>query len=414
MTPVRRIVLRVFLPFAAAYFLSYVFRVANAVIAPDLIRELRLAPGDLGLLTSSYLIAFGLFQLPLGVLLDRYGPRRVEAILLVIAAVGALLFGRATSLAGLVLGRSMIGLGVSACLMAAFKAFVGHFPAQRLPLVNGLQLAAGGLGALAATAPLQLLLGVMGWRPVLGLLAGLTLLASLLVWRMVPEQGRAGYGTDWRGQWQGVRQVFTSRCFRRLAPLVTASQASFMALQGLWTGLWLRDVAGLAPEAAAALLLVMAAGMTAGYLVLGALTERLGRLGTRPGTIAVAGMLAFMALQAVILVWPPDRGQWLLWMLFGVLGSSGVIAYAELSQRFPAELAGRVNTGLNLAVFAGAFAAQWGIGLIVGCFAALPDGRLPVHAYRAAFGTMLALQLLALAWFGILRPASGDGERVVS
>ncbi|MAN78833.1 MAG: MFS transporter, partial [Magnetovibrio sp.] len=131
------IVFQVFLPFAFGYFLSYLFRVVNAVIAPNLIADLGLTAADLGLLTSANFFAFAAFQLPLGILLDRYGPRKVEAALLVIAAAGALVFGMAGSTPGLVVGRAMIGFGTSACLMAAFKAYSHWVPAERQSLITG-------------------------------------------------------------------------------------------------------------------------------------------------------------------------------------------------------------------------------------------------------------------------------------
>jgi MFS family permease len=147
--------LRIFLPFACGYFLSYLYRTVNAVMAPNLAADLGLDPSALGLLTSAYFISFASAQLPLGVLLDRFGPRRIEAVLLLFAASGAFLFARGESLAELVIGRALIGFGVSACLMAAFKAFVEWFPRRQLPLINGIQMASGGLGALSATAPVE-------------------------------------------------------------------------------------------------------------------------------------------------------------------------------------------------------------------------------------------------------------------
>jgi predicted MFS family arabinose efflux permease len=366
----------------------------------------------MGLLTAAYLVAFGAFQLPLGVLLDRYGPRRVEAALLLIAAAGALLFARAHSLAGLIAGRALIGLGVSACLMAAFKAFVGFFPAGRLPLVNGLQLASGGLGALAATAPLEWGLHLVGWRLLFLLLAGLTLLAALLVWLLVPGPPPAGKGPGMAFLWRGMGEVLGSRRFWRLAPLVTASQATFMALQGLWAGAWLRDVAGLPRTAAASVLLMIAAAMTAGYLLLGALTERLGRAGVPPRTVAVWGMGGFILLQAAILALPRLDPR-PCWLLFGLLGTSGTIAYADLTQRFPAALAGRVNTALNLVVFAGAFAAQWGIGVVIGRFAA-SGAPIPLAGFRAGFGLMLALQAAGLLWFRLAPTEERSGAALRS
>lgn len=140
------LLLRIFVPFAAGYFLSYLFRVVNTIIAGDLSSDLDLNANQLGLLTSIYLIAFAATQLPLGILLDRYGPRKTEAILLMFAALGAAIFAMADTLTGLLVGRALIGFGVSACLMASFKAFVQWFPMERLPMINGFLLTAGGFG----------------------------------------------------------------------------------------------------------------------------------------------------------------------------------------------------------------------------------------------------------------------------
>jgi MFS family permease len=173
----------VFIPFALGYFLSYLYRTVNAIIAPDLVRDIGLDPASLGLLTSAYLLAFGLFQLPLGLLLDRFGPRRVEATLLLIAAAAALIFSQATSLTGLVVGRALIGLGVSACLMAAFKSFALWFPPERLPLANAIQMISGGLGAMAATTPVEAALKLTDWRGLFLFFALLTL--TVRPWRFV-------------------------------------------------------------------------------------------------------------------------------------------------------------------------------------------------------------------------------------
>lgn len=161
-------VVRIFVPFAFGYFLSYLFRVINAVIAPDLIADLEMGPDVLGLLTASYFLTFAAFQLPLGVLLDKYGPRIVEASLLVFAAAGAALFAVAEDSTALIAARALIGFGVSACLMASFKAFTVFYEPGKLPLVNGFIMAAGGMGALAGTAPTQLVVAEIGWRGVFG------------------------------------------------------------------------------------------------------------------------------------------------------------------------------------------------------------------------------------------------------
>jgi MFS family permease len=220
------ILLRVFLPFALGYFLSYLFRTVNAVIAPDLVRDLGVDPASLGLLTSAYFLAFAAFQLPLGVLLDRYGARRVEATLLLFAAAGAFVFARAETLTGLMIGRALIGLGVSACLMAAFKAFTLWFPPERLPLANGIQMISGGVGALAATTPVELSLKLTDWRGVFLILAGATVVAAVCVFLIVPEKEDAPSGETLREQLAGVRRVFTSKIFWIIAPWAVAAQAS--------------------------------------------------------------------------------------------------------------------------------------------------------------------------------------------
>jgi len=389
--------LRIFLPFAGGYFLSYLYRAVNAVLAPNLALDLGLEPSALGLLTAAYFIAFASAQLPLGVLLDRFGPRRIEAVLLLFAAAGAFLFARGTSLTELVVGRALIGFGVSACLMAAFKAFVEWFPRRRLPLVNGIQMASGGLGALSATAPVESMLSIMDWRGIFLLLTVLTLLVAAAVWQVVPDKPAVRPPVSLRRQGRGVAQVFSSLVFWRSAPWATFSQASFMALQGLWAGPWLRDVAGLERGAVATVLFWTAASMVGGYIVMGMAAERLSRTGIRPMTVAGLGMIVFMVCQAAMLLpWRPP--PLFLWMVFGFSGTSGILVYADLSQRFPAELAGRVNTGLNLLVFVAAFSAQWGVGAVIGLWPNTLTGYA-LQGYRAGFGLLLALQVVAALWF---------------
>ncbi|MAF50419.1 MAG: hypothetical protein CMM10_19360, partial [Rhodospirillaceae bacterium] len=160
------LVFRIYIPFAAGYYLSFGFRTINAVIAPDLVRDIGIDAAGLGLLTSVYLLTFAAFQIPLGVLLDRYGPKATQVLLLMFAALGAYLFARAGSVEGLIAGRALIGFGVSGCLMASLKAFAEWFPRRHLPLVNGVTFMVGGIGAMSSTAPVEAVLGVTDWRGV--------------------------------------------------------------------------------------------------------------------------------------------------------------------------------------------------------------------------------------------------------
>ena len=389
----------VFIPFALGYFLSYLFRVVNAVLAPDLASELGVGPSELGLLTAAYFITFAAFQLPLGVLLDRFGPRKIEAFLLIFAAVGAFIFSRAQSVSGLVIGRALIGFGVSACLMAAFKAFVLWFRRRQLPLINGFQMAAGGFGALTATAPVEAALGVTDWRGVFFILALITLAVAAAVFFVVPEKKTETNSDSIKDQLNGIVSVFSSLTFWRIAPLTVMSQAAFLAIQGLWSGPWLRDVAGFERAAIAHVLLLIAVAMVAGFIFTGALAERLSRLGIKPIAVAVTGMSAFIVVQALLTL---EVTSWAhtLWILFGIFGTTGIIPYAVLSQSFPLHLSGRVNTALNLLVFVVAFSAQWGIGAIINLWPGTADGGYAPPGYQAAFAMMMLLQLLSLLWFG--------------
>ena len=160
---------RMFVVFASAYLLSYAFRAINAVIAQPLVDELGLSAGQLGFLASAYFLSFAVMQLPVGVMLDRYGPRRVEAVLIGFAALGAVLFALAESYAVLWLGRALIGVGVSACLMAAVKAYSLYFRPHMQATLSSWMLVAGSLGALTVTTPVEAALPHLGWRGVFGL-----------------------------------------------------------------------------------------------------------------------------------------------------------------------------------------------------------------------------------------------------
>jgi len=370
----------------------------NAVIAPNLVADLNLSPGDLGLLTSTYFLTFAAFQLPLGVLLDRFGSRKTETCLLVFAAIGAFIFAGAESVVGLIVGRALIGFGVSSCLMAAFTAFVIWFPKERLPLINGVQVAVGGLGALTGTIPVEAALQFTDWRSIFTLLAILTLGSAAILFFAVPERKAEGRGANLKEQLRGIVVVYTNPLFWRIAPWAVTSQATFLAVQTLWAGPWLRDVGGYERASVAQGLLVIAAAMVAGFALIGAITARLSRSGIKPLNVVVFGMSVFMVVQALI-IFHLTFLTLPLWILFGFFGSTGVVTYAILCQSFPENLAGRVNTSLNVMVFVVAFGGQWGIGEIINLWPTAADGRYTPVSYQAGFGLMLVLQLLSVFWF---------------
>ncbi|HEX7814174.1 MFS transporter, partial [Dyella sp.] len=197
--------LRVFAVFAAGYFVSFLFRGVNLGFAPFLTHDLGLSQGDLGTLTSMYFLGFAGAQLPAGVLLDHYGPRRVTACVMLVAALGILVFGNAHGLTAMMIGRLLIGVGVSVCLGGAFKATAQYFPVTQLTLVNGLVMAVGGLGGVAVGAPLNWLLSFESWRAICMGMTVLTTLVAASIWLIAPHapdvRQQPGMLEQFKGTW---------------------------------------------------------------------------------------------------------------------------------------------------------------------------------------------------------------------
>lgn len=371
------LILCLLLPFAAGYFLSYLYRTVNAILGPVIAVELGLPDNALGLLTSAYFLAFGAAQIPLGLLLDRYGPRRVEAFLLAVAASGAVVFALAEGLLGLTMGRALIGLGVSACLMASMKAFTQWFSAERLTAMTGWIMAAGGLGALVA----------------------------LLLWRVVPDKPHHAAVVPLRQQLRELRAIFADAHFQRYAPMGFAFIGGFMAVQGLWASRWMAVLENLDAAAVAARLTWMGITMLAGFLGIGFFATRLVQRGLSLAQLYQWAMVLAAVALGMICLWPQFAGA-LLWPMLGGCFSLANIAYSLVAQAFPPHWSGRASTAFNLLVFAGAFGLQWGIGGLVDALHAA--GLSSAEAYRAAFVLLLGCQLLALVWFMFPRRATTD------
>lgn len=400
-----RITLTVFLPFAGGYFLSYFYRSVNAIIAPQLISDIGLDAGDLGLLTSAYFFAFAAFQVPLGVLLDRFGPRRVQAVLLLSAAAGAFVFSMGETRTMLVIGRALIGLGVAGGLMASLKAITLWYPQQRWPLVNGCFMAMGGLGAMAATAPMEMALTVTDWRGVFVILAIATVAASAIIFMVVPERKGLAAPAALSKQIQGLGGIYTSSLFWKLAPLAMTTLAANMAIQSLWAGPWFKDIGGFDRDGVATNLLILAFTMTIGFVGTGVAADYLTRRGVSLKAITGWGLALFMAAQlAVVLELDPHGFS--VWVLFGLTMNTAILIYPQLCAHFPLSHTGRVNTAINLLVFGGVFATQYGIGEIIDLWPVEANGAYRPEAYQSSFGAFLALQFITFVWF--LIPSKRD------
>jgi len=406
-----RLIINVLAPFSLGYFFSYLYRAVNAVVAPDLVQDFGLSASELGLLTAAYLFAFAGFQLPLGVLLDRFGPRKVQAALVCAAALGALIFAFAQSLTGLVLARALIGMGSAGGLMAGFKAVAIWVPEDRRALANSSIMAIGGLGILTATVPAEYAIQAVGWRNMFLGLVVLTLAVAVVIYLMVPNQPKRPVPETFKQQLKSIRKIYSSRAFWRVAPLAATTAGVHIGIQTLWVGPWLRDVAGLNRGDVAEQLGAMAIGFLIGTLFSGAVADWLGRKGVDLLTIMCGFILVFMAAELAIILEVPWAVS-AVWVIFGMFGQAAILAYPWLASYFGTALAGRANTALNLLVFSTAFASQYAIGIIIDLWPQRADGGYANEGYQAGFGVFLGLQVLALMWFMFNRPqAHPDGQR---
>ena len=388
----------VFLPFALGHYLSCLLRGVNAVLTAELLASVHLNATQLGLLTSAFFLAFALVQLPVGMALDRHGPRQVQLVLMSVAALGVWLFSRGQGFIELMCARAVMGAGLGGCFMAAVKAISGVVAPARLPSVHGYLIAVGGLGAASATLPVKVALEHTDWR---GLFLGLALavLAVALLIRMLSPAPPAVAVAQ---QKTGILEVYRDAAFRRTIALLLLPHSVFFGVQGLWIGRWLGDVGGMTDGAVAYLLYLGMAAVIFGAIAMGMLTEWAGRRGVTPMQVAAWGVLLFVLVQCAMAM-NVRPGLPLLSVLFTLLGTVAGLEYAIVAQSVPPGMTGRAATCLNLLIFSGAFLVQAGFGLVLGCWPGNAAHQYPPQAYQAAFGLLALLQLPGLAMFFIGR-----------
>ena len=398
--------IRVVLVFAAAYFLSYAFRAINAVIAPNLVADLQLSNADLGLLSSAYFLGFASLQLPLGLWLDKYGPRRTEFGLLLFAAAGVAIFASSSTLTGLWIGRALIGVGVSACLMAPLKAYRSWYAPGRQSQLSSWMLVFGTAGALSTTLPVAAALPFIGWRGVFWLMCVLVILAAAVVFfqlRKVEHDHMAqtiyrGPASDTLSYWQIVNHPY----FRRMALLGAVHQGGFMAVQTLWAGPWMMRVLGLSATQTSQALFAFNFCLMLSYVMLSWWAPRRVSYDDKPGwpalKVVAIGIGLSIVLQLAMLLFPYGWA-WLLWIPFSLLVTVSTLAQTHVSLSFPSTQVGQVNSAYNLTLFIGAFSVQWGLGLLIDFFVAVNWDYSA--AMRMAWAIYLLAQLLALIQFVI-------------
>ena len=391
----------IFLPFACGYFLSYLYRSTNAVLAPYLSNDLNLNAEQLGLITSAYFLTFGLFQLPLGVLLDKYGARKVQSILFLIAAVGAILFSLGNDVWSLVTARGLIGLGVSGALMAAFKAFAVWYPKERLPLLIGLFMSAGGMGAIVASTPLEMALQITDWRGVYLFIGIVTIFVGVLIFFIVPEKQENNYNEKALPVLKVLKHIYTSYAFWRIGPLSGIAGGTGLAILGLWAGPWLSDIGKFNKNEIANILFISTIMMTIGTTSLGIITDYLRKFNISPVGVMGGALFVFIIPLTIITFGIMPKAIW-PWVILSITSLAATLAYAGLSQHFPTSYAARASTAINLICFLMAFIAQYAIGFIMQLVEPGKQSGYSIKAYQAGFGLFLGLLIICYIIFIIM------------
>ena len=388
----------VFLPFAFGHYLSLLMRNMNSVLATNLVGSMALDSADLGLLTSVFFLSYALVQLPVGVALDRYGPRKVQLILMISAAVGTLLFAHGQTFGELVVARALIGFGLGGCFMSAVKVISSAISPGKVPSVHGYLIAIGGLGSATATLPVRMALQYTDWRGLFILLAVLIAAAGVLIWMLAPREAPPRQAAV--PNISSLREVVRNPQFRKTVSLMLIPHAVFFGMQGLWMGRWLSQVAHFSDDAVAYLLYLSMAAVIFGAIAVGLGTERAAKRGIKPLDMAAVGIAVFLLVQAAMVFNFAPSFQ-LLAVLFTLVGTITGMEYAIVAQSLPRELTGRASTCLNLGIFTGAFLVQAGFGQIIGLWQPDALGNYPAIAYRVGFAALVLVQLpglLMYAW----------------
>jgi nitrate/nitrite transporter NarK len=375
---------------SALFLISQFYRVANAVVAPELQRDLALSSEALGAMSAAFFYAFAAAQVPLAVLLDRAGARRIMTALTLVGAAGALVFADARGAGGATLGRVLLGVGMAGNLMGGLKLVSRWFAPREFATLSGLILAVGTVGTMLAATPLALLVGAVGWRVSFVLVAVATVALAAAFWALVreapagresPPPPRPEEPVSTRAM---VATLLGSRDYWLISVGAFCRYGTFAAIQALWVGPWLVDVVALGPVAAANLILVMNVALVAGAPLGGWLSDRV--LASRK-RLALIGLGSLAAAELALAFVGPGAGVLAVALLLAVVGiasSFGQVVYAHVKDVMPERMSGMAMTGVNFFVMLGAAAYLHVMGWMLDR-SALPDGSRTAAGYQAAF-----------------------------
>lgn len=384
---------------AAAFTVSQFYRTAPAVIGPELRSGLALNSAQLGLAAGAFFIAFSLMHVPIGVLLDRYGPRRVMAAMLVLSTGGAVVFSQAGGATGLVIAQFLIGAGCSAMFVGGLVVVAQRFPPARFGGLAAMLTSVSGLGMIASGTPFAALTESVGWRAAFLIVAGLSLALAAIVYWVIPSRGEKKPEAEAESFVQSIRGL--GRIFRHgpvwgVIALAMVTYPSVIAIRGFWGGPYLSDVHGADTIDRGNILLLMSLANMAGAAVY-AIFER--RTTKRMPFIYLAALSS--ALGFALLAMAPIGSQWTagaVFLLISTFSFGSVLLLAHARDMFPPTLTGRAITSVNFTAFMGAGLMQVVPGVVLGLWPAV-NGHPPEEAYRVVFGGIGVVLLLSLAIF---------------
>lgn len=343
------------------------------------------------MLTSAYFLSFSLAQLPVGLALDKYGPKRVQLFLLSIAATGSLLFYVGKDFSTLLLARILIGLGLSACFMGSIKILSFYVPSTKLPSIHSYLLAAGGLGAMLSTLPVAWIVEFTTWRSLFLIMAGLIVVVMFTITIWTPADPVEHRMVKWPTL-SSLLEVYKDKDFLRVIALFLLPHTVSFGLAGLWLGKWLEDVGHFSTETVSLYLFISMGAVIVGALSVGSITEWAGKYGLKPMEVGGVGIGLFILIQTLCALNCLPLMP-VLSVAFTLIGAITGLDYTIVAQRVSPAMTGRTATCLNLLILFGAFLIQTVFGFIVDFWPQNSQGQYPSIAYQMAFLLMVLLQI---------------------
>ena len=385
----------IFCVFAFGFFISNLLRSITATLTPVLTNEFDLTAGNLGLLAGGYFLGFSLMQIPAGLLLDKHGPKKVVAYLLLIALVSTISFAFAKSFTGLLISRFFIGVGVAACLMGPLTGYRVWFEDKYQQRANSWMLMVASFGFVISTLPVQILLPVIGWRFIFLLISILILLSIILILVFAPS-----WNTNIQNQSiqkkSNLSDVWKNKFFISLVPLAFLNYGGVQAIQTLWAGPWMLNVSGYTPLESATGLFWINITMLFAFMFWGYILPKLSSLGIDSIKIVKIGLPISYIILFCIIIMGQKAGATMF--TFYIL-SSIVLSLTQpaLALSFPQNLAGKSLTSLNVFIHSGTFFVQWSIGLLIDLSRKM--GADTITSYKISFSIFLFLCILSYLFF---------------